>query len=186
MLSVRLVAFAVLVAAASLSPSLSAARPCSAIDEDARATQSAGDLEKLIGFYTEAHDPAAGCEPLYLADFGRDVALAHIDRFFSFYDKDKDGAAHKAILEAGRQFGEPWQLLLTLAEVEAELGNTSLPPRIISRPCAAWRPRAAAPTRNPALRRTYRAPRSSRRSTPGWRRRRSLPKRSLHRRSRAA
>jgi outer membrane protein OmpA-like peptidoglycan-associated protein len=126
MASVRLIVCALLATAASLSPSFSVARSCSVIDEDARAAQSAGDLENLIGLYTEAHDPAAGCEPLYLADFGRDVALAHIDRFFSFYDNDKDGAAHKPILEAGRQFGEPWQLLLTLAEVEAEVGNTEL------------------------------------------------------------
>jgi OOP family OmpA-OmpF porin len=126
MASVRLVACALVATAALSAPAFSAARSCSVIDEEARVAQSAGDLEKLIGFYTEAHDPAAGCEPLYLADFGRDVALAHIDRFFSVYDKDKDGAAHKPILEAGRQFGEPWQLLLTLAEVEAELGNTEL------------------------------------------------------------
>jgi OOP family OmpA-OmpF porin len=126
MTCVRLAACVLLAAAAFSGPAFSAARSCNVIDEEARAAQSAGDLEKLIGFYTEAHDPAAGCEPLYLADFGRDVALAHIDRFFSFYDKDKDGALHKQILEAGRQFGEPWQLLLTLAEVEAELGNTEL------------------------------------------------------------
>ena len=126
MASLRLFACALLAATAASWPSLSAARPCNVIDEDARQAQSAGDLEKLIGFYTEAHDPAAGCEALYLADFGRDVALAHIDRFFSFYDKDKNGIAHKPILEAGRQYGEPWQLLLTLAEVEAEVGNTEL------------------------------------------------------------
>ena len=126
MASVRLVACAFLAAAAVSSPSLAAARTCAVIDDDARQAQSAGELEKLIEFYTEAHDPAAGCEALYLADFGRDVALAHVDRFFSVFDKDKDGAAHKPILEAGRQFGEPWQLLLTLAEVEAELGNTEV------------------------------------------------------------
>jgi len=107
------------------SPAL-ASRQCSAIDVDARQAQQAGELERLIELYTEAHDPAAACDPLYLADFGRDVALAHIDRFFSLFDKDKDGAAHKQILEAGRQYGEPWQLLLTLAEVEAGIGNTDL------------------------------------------------------------
>jgi outer membrane protein OmpA-like peptidoglycan-associated protein len=126
MVSVRVVLCALAAAAAVSSPAPSAARSCILIDQDAREAQAAGDLEKLIEFYTEAHDPAAGCEELYLADFGRDVALAHIDRFFSFYDKDKNGAAHRPILEAGRQYGEPWQLLLTLAEVEAELGNTEL------------------------------------------------------------
>jgi outer membrane protein OmpA-like peptidoglycan-associated protein len=126
MASVRLILCALAAAATLSGPSFSAARTCVAVDEDARKAQAEGNLEKLIEFYTEAHDPAAGCEPLYLADFGRDVALAHIDRFFSFYDKDKDGAGHKAILEAGRQYGEPWQLLLTLAEVEAEQGNTEV------------------------------------------------------------
>ena len=102
------------------------ARTCHEIDEDARKAQSEGNLESLIEYYKEAHDPAAACEPLYLADFGRDVALAHIDRFFSFYDKDHDGARYKHFLEEGRQYGEPWQLLLTLAEVEVELGNDEL------------------------------------------------------------
>jgi outer membrane protein OmpA-like peptidoglycan-associated protein len=119
-------AFVLLAGAAFFGSPALAARQCSVIDEDARQAQKAGELERLIELYTEAHDPAAACDAPYLADFGRDVALAHIDRFFSFYDKDKDGAAHKQILEAGRQFGEPWQLLLTLAEVEAELGNTEL------------------------------------------------------------
>jgi OmpA-OmpF porin, OOP family len=126
MASVRLVACTLIAAVGLSAPAFAAVRQCTVIDEEARQAQSSGDLDKLIGFYTEAHDPAAGCEELYLADFGRDVALAHIDRFFSFYDKDKDGAAHKAILEAGLQYGEPWQLLLTLAEVEAELGNTEV------------------------------------------------------------
>jgi OOP family OmpA-OmpF porin len=120
------IAFALLVGVTCFATPVLAARQCKLVDEDARQAQKAGELERLIELYTEAHDPAAACDPLYLADFGRDVALAHIDRFFSFYDKDKDGAAHKQILEAGRQFGEPWQLLLTLAEVEAELGNTEL------------------------------------------------------------
>ena len=127
MASVRLVAAAcALIAATVCGPDFAAARSCTAIDDDSRKAQSTGNLEMLIGFYTEAHDPAAGCDALYLADFGRDLALAHVDRFFSVYDKDKDGAAHKPILEAGRQYGEPWQLLLTLAEVEAELGNTEV------------------------------------------------------------
>ena len=119
-------ALPLIVAAAFGGAAHAAARSCAVIDTDAREAQAAGNLEKLIGFYLEAHDPEAGCEALYLADFGRDVALAHIDRFFSFYDGDKDGARHKHILEEGRQYGEPWQLLLTLAEVEVELGNSEL------------------------------------------------------------
>ena len=126
MASVRLVACTFLAAAAVSPPSLAAARPCNVIDEDARAAQSSGDLEKLIGFYGEAHDPAAGCDEVYLAEFGRDVALGHVDRFFHLFDQDQNSAAHKPILEAGRQYGEPWQLLLTLAEVEAEQGNPEI------------------------------------------------------------
>jgi len=126
MTSVRLVVSAFLAAAALSSPAFSAARPCNVIDKEARAAQTAGDLEKLIEIYTEAHDPASGCDELWLADFGRDVALGHVDRFFSRWDKDKNGPAHKPILEAGRQYGEPWQLLLTLAEVETELGNKEI------------------------------------------------------------
>lgn len=125
MTGIRLVAILLAGVVCSASPAF-AARQCNVIDDDARQAQKAGELERLIELYTEAHDPEAGCDPLYLADFGRDVALAHIDQFFSLYDKDKDGAAHKGILEAGRQYGEPWQLLLTLAEVEVEVGNADL------------------------------------------------------------
>jgi len=103
-----------------------AARSCHAVDEDARAAQAASDLDALKGFYTEAHDPAVGCDPLFLADFGRDVALAHIDRFFALYDQDKDAAAHRRVLEEARNYGEPWQLLVTLGGVEADLGNHDL------------------------------------------------------------
>lgn len=116
----------VLLVAALASGSALAARPCAAIDADARAAQASGKLEELIEYYKEAHDPDAGCDAQYLAEFGSDVALAHIDRFFALYDADKDLAAHKQILEDARSFGEPWQLLVTLAGVEADLGNNEL------------------------------------------------------------
>jgi hypothetical protein len=102
------------------------ARTCAEVDEDARVAQADKDLEALIGFYTEAHDPATGCNEQFLADFGRDVALAHIDRFVALYEQDKDAARHKAVLEEARNYGEPWQLMVTLAGVEADLGNHEL------------------------------------------------------------
>jgi len=116
---------AALVAAALLSPGLAAARPCSVIDSEARAirqVQSQDDLDRLIELYKEAHDEAAGCDETYLAIFGDDVARAHVDMFWAEYEKDQDAAAHKHILEAGKQFGQPWQLLLQLAEVDYEIG----------------------------------------------------------------
>jgi outer membrane protein OmpA-like peptidoglycan-associated protein len=102
------------------------ARSCAEVDDDARAAQAAKDLEALIGFYTEAHDPATGCDEQFLAEFGRDVALAHIDRFAGLYEQDKNAVAHKRILEQARNYGEPWQLMVTLAGVEADLGNHEL------------------------------------------------------------
>jgi outer membrane protein OmpA-like peptidoglycan-associated protein len=102
------------------------ARTCAEVDEDARVAQANKDLEALIGFYTEAHDPAAGCSDQHLADFGRDVALGHIDRFVALYSQDNDAARHKQILEQARNYGEPWQLMVTLAGVEADLGNHEL------------------------------------------------------------
>ncbi len=110
-------------AAAALAGPAQAARACHAIDEDARRAQAARDLEALKGYYTEAHDPAAGCEPLYLAAFGRDVALAHIDLFLARMRENEDPALHVQVLEDARNYGEPWQLLAMLANVEAALGN---------------------------------------------------------------
>jgi outer membrane protein OmpA-like peptidoglycan-associated protein len=103
-----------------------AARPCSVVDEDARKAQAAVDLDALKGFYKEAHDPEAGCDSQFLADFGRDVALAHIDRFVAEQAKDGDARAHLHILQEARNYGEPWQLLVVLAGVEADLGNHEL------------------------------------------------------------
>lgn len=110
-------------ASAALAAEAQAARPCHVIDEDARRAQTAGDLDALKAFYTEAHDPAAACDEPFLADFGRDVALAHIDHFMAEYGKDKDARTHISILEDARNYGEPWQLMVVLAGVEADLGN---------------------------------------------------------------
>jgi outer membrane protein OmpA-like peptidoglycan-associated protein len=113
-------------ALAALLGQPAAARTCAEVDADARQAHTAGDLETLIGFYREAHDPASACDPLFLADFGRDVALAHVDRFAALVAADGDAAAHKQVLEQARAYGEPWQLLLTLAEVEHEAANHDL------------------------------------------------------------
>jgi OmpA-OmpF porin, OOP family len=115
-------ALAVLAAATIAAPAM-AARPCHEIDADARQAQSAHDLEALKGYYSEAHDPDAACEPLFLAAFGRDVALAHVDLFLARMRENEDPAAHVHILEEARNYGEPWQLLAMLANVEAALGN---------------------------------------------------------------
>lgn len=117
------IAAAALVAAIVAASPAQAARPCHLVDEDARVAQAAGELDSLKRFYTEAHDPEAGCDELFLADFGRDVALAHIDRFVSLHGRDGDIRAHRHILEDARNYGEPWQLLAVLAGVEADLGN---------------------------------------------------------------
>jgi outer membrane protein OmpA-like peptidoglycan-associated protein len=112
--------------AAVLTVPAEAARPCNVVDEDARRAQEAGDLEVLKQLYSEAHDPAANCDSLFLASFGRDVALAHIDRFVALDQQDPNPAAHLPILEEARNYGEPWQLLAMLAGVEADLGHHEL------------------------------------------------------------
>lgn len=123
--TIAFTAAALLLALAAPDTSL-AARPCPVVDEDARAAQKAGDLEQLLVFYREAHGLDSGCDNLYLADFGRDVALAHIDRFNVLYQQDGDAARHKHFLDEARRYGEPWQLLVILGGVEAESGNHEL------------------------------------------------------------
>jgi len=120
----RLCAALVLVSAAATNAVQ--ARPCAEVDSDARAAQATHDLTALIRFYHEAHDPVSGCDPAFLADFGRDVALAHVDAFASALAEDPDPEHHKYLLEEARSYGEPWQLLLTLAEVEYEGSNHDL------------------------------------------------------------
>ncbi|MGH6925569.1 MAG: OmpA family protein, partial [Propylenella sp.] len=115
-----------LLAAAAIAGPADAARNCTAIDDDARRAQDSGNLDELKRFYTEAHDPAARCDEQYLASFGQDVALAHIDLFVAEQQKDGDARAHLNILEEARNYGEPWQLLVVLAGVEADLGNHEL------------------------------------------------------------
>ncbi len=115
-----------MVAALVVAAPAEAARPCKEVDRDALAAQEAGDLETLKRFYTEAHHPEAGCDPLFLVSFGSDLALAHIDRFVALNNQDGNLQAHIHVLEEARNYGEPWQLLATLAGAQAELGNHEL------------------------------------------------------------
>ncbi|BBE70541.1 OmpA family protein [Oharaeibacter diazotrophicus] len=97
-----------------------AARPCAAIDADARAGIADRDLPALSRLVDEAARPDAGCTDAWRAALGDDVANAHVDAFFAAVEADGDAAAHLDLLEAGRRFGAPWQLILTLAEVRYE------------------------------------------------------------------
>jgi OOP family OmpA-OmpF porin len=118
----RALFFALLLAAAP-----AAARDCTAIDTDARNAEAGGDLAMLAALHDEASRAAASCGADWLAAFGDDVAKAHVNRFFVRTEVAGGGPAAMSenlhLLEEGRRFGEPWQLLLTLAEVRYELGD---------------------------------------------------------------
>jgi OOP family OmpA-OmpF porin len=115
---------AVMLAAA---PAAASGRDCAAIDADARTAEVGGDLASLARLHAEAAAPGSTCGADWLADFGEDVAKAYVDRFFVGTEVAGGGPAamrdHLHLLEEGRRYGEPWQLLLTLAEVRYELGE---------------------------------------------------------------
>lgn len=104
-----------------------AARDCAAIDADARDAETSRDLDRLEALLAEAADPTSGCTADWRAAFETDVANAYVDRFFAATGAAGSGPeamrANLPLLEAGRRHGEPWQLLLTLAEVRYELAD---------------------------------------------------------------
>lgn len=121
-MSARALFFALLVAAVP-----AAARDCAAIDTDARNAEAGGDLAMLAALHAEASRAGASCGADWLAAFGDDIAKAYVNRFFVRTEVSGGGPAAMAenlhLLEDGRRFGEPWQLLLTLAEVRYELAD---------------------------------------------------------------
>lgn len=104
-----------------------AARDCVTIDADARDAETSRDLPRLEALAAEAASPASGCSAEWLAAFRDDIAKTYVDRFFMATETLGGGpkamAENIGLLEAGRRYGEPWQLLLTLAEVRYELDD---------------------------------------------------------------
>ncbi len=118
-----------LIVAALLAATVSAAaaRDCAAIDADARDAETSRDLTRLDALVKEAGGPETGCRPEWIAALQDDVAKAYVDRFFMATESVGGGPAamreNLHLLEDGRRHGEPWQLLLTLAEVHYELSD---------------------------------------------------------------
>lgn len=100
---------------------------CAALDREARLAEASGDLARMTAVFEAAGDPGSGCTPAWITALGRDVANLHVAAFFDIQDgaADKTGALREGLplLSAGLDYGETWQILLTLAEAQFDLAD---------------------------------------------------------------
>ncbi|WP_237154503.1 OmpA family protein [Oryzibacter oryziterrae] len=102
-----------------LSLTAAEARECKAVDGDVRAALDAKAYDRLAPLYRQAQ---AACDAAWTEALGDDIAKAQVDRFFDAVGEaqgDSDLVAQNlSLLTDAKSFGSPWQLLLTLAEVD--------------------------------------------------------------------
>lgn len=102
-----------------------AADTCASVTEAMGRARAAVDLPALQGLLGRARAPSAGCSGTEIFCLGRRVALAHVDAAVAASERRESPDKVEALLEAGRAFGQPWQLLATLGEVRLDRARAS-------------------------------------------------------------
>lgn len=91
------------------------AQECQAAAAGFDSARGAGDLDAAIAAYKALPAAACGEELLYCA--GNALALAHLGAAYDLADQAAPLGQIIAMLETGRTFGAPWQLLVGLADL---------------------------------------------------------------------
>jgi OmpA-OmpF porin, OOP family len=95
------------------------ARDCAAVDGEIGGAIQGSAFDRLPALYREAKSV---CDSAWTDALGEDIAKAYVGRFFDAVGDAKGdteiAAQSLPLLETARSFGAPWQLLLTLAEVD--------------------------------------------------------------------
>lgn len=82
------------------------------------------DADHLLALSHRLDDPAAGCDGRAAFCVGQKLALDGVDRAYALLGPPTpDLASAKAVLEAARSHGSPWQILVALGDVDAALAH---------------------------------------------------------------
>src|SRR5689334_882820 len=90
---------------------------CTAATTNFQAVRARTDLPAVIAAYTKVAAPEAGCETRVIHCVGDSVARAHVEASYAAADRGASPEEVRDILEKGRAFGSPWQLLIGLGDV---------------------------------------------------------------------
>ncbi|HEY6257107.1 MAG TPA: OmpA family protein [Xanthobacteraceae bacterium] len=123
-LPISLIAFML---AAGASPA-AAAVSCEPLVQAIEQARAAGDLDRLARLHATVADPASHCSDLAIACIGRRVAIGFVQQAYARANAGAKLDEIAGLLQRGRRFGAPWQLLVAQGDDEfgrAGAGNAN-------------------------------------------------------------
>jgi outer membrane protein OmpA-like peptidoglycan-associated protein len=90
---------------------------CKAAVERFNSAREASNVEQMVDAYSELTQSATACSETVTYCAGNAVALGFLEAGYAAYDRGAKASEIRSLVEKGRTFGSPWQLLTGLADI---------------------------------------------------------------------